>query len=183
MGCGLSKFEHDGARPTEPPSNQANHRGDHVHHNNVNISSSKLDINGCRDHDHQGNKTLAISKDQIMPMQEKAMVIKRRSCEEDMKEKDKKYWMEKKEVGQDKQCGINTTSTRPEVDCKEHRQKEEQQRGQDHVIDRENSLFFPGSPSFREYCVINTLVDDDCNSRDSFNFNKGKELSSALLLI
>lgn len=114
------------------------------------------------DHHHHDDSHHRVHhhKNKILPMQETEMKKPRSNIsEDDVKEKDHR-WMEKKEADQNKQIG------HPGV------QKEGQEIGP-HIFYSENSLFFPGSPSFREYCVNNIVVDDDCDSRDSFNFNKG----------
>ncbi|KAF3435288.1 hypothetical protein FNV43_RR22375 [Rhamnella rubrinervis] len=117
------------------------------------------------DHHHHNSQ---VHKNKILPMQETEMIKRRSNSEDDLKDRDH-TWMEKKEVDHHKQGG------HADDQVQEDRQKEDQENGP-HLFYRENSLFFPGSPSFRDYCVNNIVVDDDCDSMDSFNFNKGNDV-------
>ncbi|XP_048337064.1 uncharacterized protein LOC125424268 [Ziziphus jujuba] len=170
MGCGISKFEQEVITGTTYESNDKliNHRDqDHVDRHHPISSTSKLEDYGRNNEDNiddyrarDGHRiyTSSNTKEEVESMQEREVKGCRNSNDFDgTKEKDR--LLEKKLLVDNKQNGINNSMGEVEED----RQKDYEEEEEKQLYDREDSLCFPGSPSFRDYCNL----DDECHSKDN----------------
>lgn len=177
MGCGLSKFEQKAITTTyesnDKPVNVARDQ-DHVDHHGPISSTLKLEdcgnvniednIDDYRARDGHIKYSSSNTKEEAKSMQERE--VKGCGSSNDFDKHNGIINNNRREVEEDRQKDEEEEDF--EEDYEEDDEEDDQQLEELVDVDREDSLCFPGSPSFRDYCNL----DDEYHSKD--NCKKGE---------